>query len=207
MREKSRKRNPTASGRSESSFTLLEALVAIALVAMCGAAVLWGLQSGVQNAQTALEQTIALGLAQQLMDEILGAKYCENLNNPYETLLGPTGWESSGQGRQRYNDIDDYHGWIGKPPVDWWGIRLGEDNGDGTSRHPAFRAPSSLLQNWQQEVEVYYVSPTDLRSRLPVGQVSDFRAVEVRIVEQTPGRGRRELAKLREIVAYVPPVR
>jgi type II secretory pathway pseudopilin PulG len=188
-------------------FTLLEALVAIALVAMCGAAVLWGLQSGVQNAQAALEQTIALGLAQQLMDEILGAKYCADLNNPYETRLGCSSWEAGGQGRERYNDIDDYNGFVRTPPVDAWGIVLGEDNGDGTSRHPAFRIPPALLQGWQQEVEVYYVSPSDLRTRLPAGQISDYRAVEVRIVEQRAGGGRRELAKLREIVAYVPPVR
>ncbi len=198
---------PVHGGRTETGFTLLEALVAIALVAMCGAAVLWGLQSGVQNAQVALEQTIALGLAQQLMDEILGAKYCAHLNNPYETRLGCSSWEAGSQGRERYNDIDDYNGFVRSPPVDPWGIALGEDNGDGASRHPAFRAPSSVLQNWQQEVEVYYVSPTDLSSRLPPGQVSDSRAVEVRIVQQRPGGGRRELAKLREIVAYVPPVR
>ncbi|HPP53382.1 MAG TPA: type II secretion system protein [Thermoguttaceae bacterium] len=187
-------------------FTLLEALVAIALTAMCGAAVLWGLQSGVQNAQSALEQTIALGLAQQLMDEILGAKYCESLSNPYESPLGPTGWESGGQGRERYNDIDDYNGFVRSPPVDPWGIALGEDNGDGASRHPIFRVAPTFLEGWTQEVEVYYVSPSDLSSRLPAGQVSDFRAVEVRIVHQTTDRGRRELAKLREIVAYVPPI-
>jgi type II secretory pathway pseudopilin PulG len=193
--------------RREMGFTLLEALVAIALVAMCGAAVLWGLQSGVQNAQASLEQTIALGLAQQLLDEILGAQYCADLANPYETHLGASGWESAGQGRQRYNDIDDYNGFVSSPPVDLWGVPMGEDNGDGASRHPAFRISPTLLEGWFQEVEVYYVSPSDFRTRLPTGQVSDFRAVEVRIVRQTGDRGRRELAKLREIIAYVPPLR
>lgn len=193
--------------RLQRGFTLLEALVAIALVAMCGAAVLWGLQSGVQNTQSALEQTIALGLAQQLMDEILGAKYCANLDNPYESRLGCSSWEAGSQGRERYNDIDDYNGFVRSPPVDPWGVRLGEDNGQGGTRHPMFQISSTLLEDWQQEVEVYYVSPTDLSTRLPTGQVSDFRAVEVRIVVNSSRGGRRELAKLREIVAYVPPVR
>ncbi len=192
--------------RLVAGFTLLEALVAVALVAMCGAAVLWGLQSGVQNAQTALEQTIALGLAVQLLDEILGAPYCADLSNPYEVQLGPSGSESAGQARERYNDMDDYNGFVHSPPVDPWGIRLGEDNGDGLSRHAAFWAASSLLEGWTQEVEVYYVSPGDLSTRLSSGQVSDFRAVEVRIVVQSPTRGRRELAKVREIVAYAPPI-
>ncbi len=192
-------------GQSRSGFSLAEALVAIAMAAIAASALLMGTYASLQNAQEAWKRAVAAGMAQQLMDEIVGNKYCAYANNPYETNLGRSSWEAAGTGRERYNDIDDYNGIRTQPPTDLWGVRLGMDDGQGGVRHPAFQAPPELFDSWRQEVDVYYVSETNPNQRLSLGQVSNVRAVEVRIMENDPQRGWRELARLRRIVAYVPP--
>ncbi|MHB1036971.1 MAG: type IV pilus modification PilV family protein [Pirellulales bacterium] len=59
------------------AFTLVEALVAISIAAVAGSAVLLGLNNSLQTTNSALEQTIAAGLAQQALDEISGAAFAD----------------------------------------------------------------------------------------------------------------------------------
>jgi type II secretory pathway pseudopilin PulG len=193
--------------RPPAAFTLVEALVAISITVIGGTALLLGISSSLQTTNDALEQTIAMGLAQQLLDEALGTRYyAASGGDPYQTYLGPSSYEEGGTGRERYDDIDDFNAIRSKPPVDPWGIELGTDDGEGLQRNSNFWAPRRLFENWQQEVDVYYVDEADLTTRLSGGQVSDYRVVEVRIVLVDPERGRRELAKVRQVVAYVPPM-
>lgn len=192
-------------GRAPSGFTLVEALVAMSITAIAGAALLWGVESSLQTTRHAMEQTIARGIAEQLLDEVLGWQYCSDPSQPYQWPLCPNAWETGGAARERFNDIDDFTGFARTPPVDPWGVALGADNGEGGTRHANFRAPPRFFAHWKEEIEVYYVSPADLSTRLPDGQVSDYRAVEARVVVETPDRGRRELATARRVVAYVPP--
>ena len=193
------------SAMRRSAFTLIEATIAIALAVTAAGVLLLGVTSSHQTADDALKRTIATGIAEQLMDEILGKRYCADQSNGYETSLSCSSWEASGQGRQRYNDIDDFNGVRTQPPTDLYGIALGADNGEGGLRHTAFQAPSGLMDKWRQEVDVYYVRETDLSTRL-TGQTSDYRMVEVRVTEEIPGVGRRELAKVKRVVVYVPPL-
>jgi len=191
--------------RFPAAFTLVEALVAISITAIGGTALLLGISSSLQTTEYAIEQTIATGMARQLLDEVVGTRYCaDGIGDPYQTYFGPSSYEAGGTGRERYDDIDDYHGFRSKPPVDMWGVELGTDDGEGSQRHPNFQAPPHFLDNWQQEIDVYYVDESDLTTPLPSGQVSDYRVVEVRIVLVDPDRGRRELASARQVVAYVP---
>ena len=191
--------------KSRRGFSLAEALIAIAIAAIAAGALLLGTHASMQNAEEAWKRTVAAGMAQQLMDEIVGNKYCAYPDNPYETQLGRSPWEAAGTGRERYNDIDDYNGLRIQPPSDLWGVRLGIDDGQGGVRHLAFQAPTAVLDRWRQEVDVYYVNENNPSQRLASGQVSNARAVEVRIMENDPQRGWRQLARLRRIVAYVPP--
>jgi type II secretory pathway pseudopilin PulG len=190
--------------RRTAAFTLIEALLAVAIAAMAGSVLLLGLHSSLQATDEAIKQTIATGMAQQLIDEVVGNLYCAPGASGYDTYLGCSSWESQGKGRERYNDSDDYNGLRAEPPKDPWGIALGADDGQGGQRHPAFQAPAGLFDHWRQEIDVYYVSETNPGTRLPPGQVSDYRAVEVRIVDDDPTRGPRQLVKLRRVVAYVP---
>jgi len=184
-------------------FTLIEVLLAVTMAAMAGSVLLLGLHSSLQATDEALEQTIAAGMAQQLLDEAIGNLYCEPGTTGYGTVLGPTSWESQGTGRQRYNDIDDYNGVRTEPPKDAWEVALGTDDGNGGQRHPAFRAPAGIFDHWRQEIDVYYVSETNPGTKVPPGHI-DYRAVEVRIIDDDPARGPRQLVQRRRVVAYVP---
>jgi len=192
--------------RLRGAFTLIEAMVAIALAAIAGAALLLGVTSSLQTTDDNLRRTIAMGIAEQLMDEVLGNPYKDKNVGPYQTNVGPNSWEASTGTRERFDDLDDYNRVRSRPPVDTWGIPLGQEDGAGGLRHPNFRLPDNFLQQWREEIEVYYVDPNDFTRRLPYGSVSDYRAVEVRVLYETPEGGRRELARLRRIVAYVPPM-
>jgi hypothetical protein len=104
-----------------------------------------------------------------------------------------------GVGRERYDDIDDFCAVSATPPRDSYNVLLGTENGAGGQRHPNFAASTGLYANWRQAVEVYYVNNTNLSQRLAAGQTSNYRAVEVKILDDT-----RELARLRRVIAYVP---
>lgn len=191
--------------RHRAAFTLVEALVAISITAIAASVLLLGVHASVQTTEEAFRRTIATGMAEQLLDEVLGARYHAVGVDGLQTTLSPSSWELEGSGRERYDDVDDYHGVRSQPPEDLWGIELGADDGQGDLRHPNFRAPAGRLDHWRQEVDVYYVDESDLSVRLPAGQVSGYRAVEVRIYYDDPSGGSRELADLRRVVVYLPP--
>lgn len=191
--------------RSHEGFTLVEAVFAIAIAAIAGAALLLGMTSSLQTTDATVEQAIATGLAQQLMDEVVGGRYAAVGAGGRQVSLVPNAWESQGPGRSRYDDIDDYHLTTAQPPEDPWGVALGTDDGQGGQRHPEFQIPAGYLDDWREEIRVYYVRESDF-TPLPAGQTSDFRAVEVRILRVNSEGGARELARLERVVAYVEPL-
>lgn len=191
--------------RGRRAFSLIEAVIAVGLTVMAAGTLLMAVSTSQQTTDEALRQTIAAGMAEQLMDEILGQKYCADPYNGYETNLSRSSWEAAGNGRERYNDIDDYNLVRTQPPTDLYGITLGQDDGLGGVRAAALQANTSLTSRWRQEVDVYYVSESNPTQRL-TGGTSDYRMVEVRIMEEIPGVGRRQWAKLQRVVTYVPPV-
>jgi hypothetical protein len=140
------------------------------------------------------------------MDEAVGCRYMELAASPYDTTIKPTATEAATGTRALFDDIGDFNGYRSQPPRDFYGVALGTDNGQGGQRNATFQCRSDFLADWRQEIDVYYVSETDLTTRLSAGQTSDYRAVEVRIVENNPKRGPSELAKIRRVVAYVAPL-
>src|SRR3954463_15780509 len=178
-------------------------MVSTTIAALAGAALLQGIYSSIGSTKSAQEQTMAAGLAQQMMDEIAGKVYCAVRNSPYETTLGPSTTEQAGAGRSLYNDIDDFNGIRNGPAKDPWNIAIGDDDGKGGSRHPSMRV-ASMLTKWRREVDVYYVSNSDLKTKLSAGQTSDFKMVEVRVYIDDPNGARRLLSTLKRVFAYVP---
>ena len=153
------------------------------------------------------DQTIALGMCQQLMDEVMGYPYMPAGGNPYATPLGATSSQRSGASRALFTAIGDFNGYRAMPPVDPWGIALGTDNGQGGTRATTLLAPNGRFVHWRQEVDVYYVNETSLTTALSGSGTSDYRAVEVRINYVDPTTGvTRTLAQLRRVVSYVPPL-
>lgn len=185
-------------------FTLVEAMVALSITAIAATALLLGVESSLQTSSDALEQTIAAGMAQQLADEVLGARYAAPETGPYQSELCPSSWEAAGDGRERFNDTDDYNDFRAQPAEARWGVPLGRGDGLGGLRHPNFQIRPDYFAGWRQEIDVYYVSETDQSVRLPAGQASNYRAVEVHIIHQDTGGGERDLYRLRRVYAYVP---
>jgi len=180
--------------------------VAIGVTAMAGSVLLLGLTGSVQSTQEAMHQTIAQGIAEQLADEVVGCRYMAPGTTPYQIGLGPSGSELATGTRELFNDVDDFHDFTAQPPEDPWGVPLGQDDGAGGERHPAFQLPEGYFDRWREEIKVYYVDESDLVTPLPQGQTSDYRLVEVRVLYERPEGGTRELARVRRVVAYVPPL-
>lgn len=190
--------------RSRAAFSLIEAMVALSITAMAGAVLLLATEGVLETTNDAVAQTIAQGMAAQLIDEVIGARYHEPGDSPYSTSLTANSYERGGTGRERYNDADDYNGYISTPPKDLYGRELGKGAEDGRLRNVNFRAPGQDFTKWTQRIEVYYVSATNPTLRRPASQPTDYRAVEVTIERKEPNGSVRPLAKLRRVFCYVP---
>jgi type II secretory pathway pseudopilin PulG len=186
------------------AFTLVEALVSTAITAVASAAVLLGIANSIDATDANLQQTLAMGMAQQLMDEIAAQRYCEASGNPYATTLGLDSGESAGPGRSQFDDIDDYNGYRCQPPVDRFGVALGQDNGQGGARHASFQSRGGYFSRWRQQVDVYYVDNANPSQALSGGSTSNYRAVRVTILVDDPVRGPLGRAQLTRVFAYVP---
>lgn len=175
-----------------------------AITAVASAAVLLGIANSIDATDANLQQTLAIGMAQQLMDEIAAQRYVEPGGNPYATSLAPDAGETIGPGRSQFDDIDDYNGYRCQPPTDRFGIALGQDDGQGGTRHASFQARSGYLGRWHQQVDVYYVDNADPSKALPANSTSNYRAVRVTILVDDAVRGPLQRAQLTRVFAYVP---
>ena len=173
-------------------------------MAIAGSAIVLGLSSSIRTTELALESAIATGIANQLVDEVIGQRYAAVGAGPYQTGLGPSSWEADGNGRERFNDTDDYNGVVAEPIENIWGIELGQGDDQGNLRHANFRLPTGYFSSWREEIEVYYVDATNPSIRLSSGNTSDFRAVEVRIYRRQIDATAVEIANVRRVYAYVP---
>jgi type II secretory pathway pseudopilin PulG len=188
-----------------AGFTLIEAITALTITAMAASVVLLAMETSVQTATDAVDQTLAQGLAEQILDEAIGLQYHAPGASPQQYPMGPNAFETSGNGRERYNDLDDFHGFRARPLEDRFGVALGQGDGAGGLRHPAFRIPDATFARWRLSVDCYYVAEGDFANALPNGSTSDYRAIEVVIEHVSVAGAVRELAKARRVVAYIPP--
>lgn len=190
--------------RSRRAFTLLEATIALAIIALSGSVLLLAAQSSLRTTDESVRRVIAEGLADQLLDEIVTKRYVESGEGPTDMPFGTESSETSA-GRSLYDDTDDYHQLATMPAQGRYGEELGTGNDAGAPRHPSFRIRDDFFDNYRQRARVYYVDPANLNDPLPDGQVSFYRVVEVAI-DYVDAEGReQELAVRRRVYAYIPP--
>jgi prepilin-type N-terminal cleavage/methylation domain-containing protein len=92
--------------------TLVEVIVSTMIVGVLMVAELNALGSATTSSESAGNRAVALGLADDLMAEILKAKYVDPGSSPvFGTETG-----ESGTTRAAFNDVDDYTGWSEQPP-------------------------------------------------------------------------------------------
>ena len=186
------------SARTTRAFTLVEAVVAMGVMSVAAAALLLGINSSQQTTSQAEQQAIALGIAQQLLDEVTGTLV-------YAAGTAP-GVPGTGVNRTLFTNVDSFNGFSSQPPLDPWGIPLGTDNGAGGQRHPSFFVPSGSLNRWREQISVSYVSSTNLVTPLSKGQTSNYRLVQVTVFYVDPTLGPISRANLSQVVTYVAPM-
>src|SRR5262245_27958301 len=173
------------------SFSLIEAVLALALLAMVASVLLAAIDAAVMSTTQSVDELVASGIAQQVMDEAMGLPYVRKTqttldpNNVLSSTLGGAG----NSGRSSWLDIDDYSGvedadsktlYSESPPLDGWQKPLGTGASSATAaRHPKLVARSDYFDNWLLETEVYYVDPSDVMKR--VSTPTYYRAFEVRV--------------------------
>ncbi|HZL89975.1 MAG TPA: type II secretion system protein [Pirellulaceae bacterium] len=190
--------------KARPAFTLIEAVVALGIMALAGSVLLLAAQSSLRTTDELVRRTIAEGLADQLLDEIVTKRYMEVGESPTDSSLGTEANETSA-GRSLFDDTDDYHQLSLLPAKDAFGQEMGTGDDAGGLRHPGFRVPDGFFDNFRQRVKVYYVDPADPSQPLADGQTSYYRAVEVAVDYVAADGTERELAVRRRVYAYIPP--
>lgn len=183
--------------------TLVEAVVAMSVMSVASAAALLSITQSCQTVDNSVNTQIALGLVQQLLDEQCSRMYMLPGDSPTDPSLGPSSTEASLPGRQ-YNDLDDFNGVSLNPPTDMWGISLTTDDGDGSTRDPAFRMVTNYLSRFTQKVTVSYVQPTSPGTPITNGTTTYYRLTQVQILYNDPKLGQQTLASASRVFAYVP---
>ncbi len=120
------------------AFSLPEVIISTFIVGMLLVTAMKVVGTATSGQLDNAEQGRAALLAHALMAEILELSYREPDDPP---VFGPESGEGTGNTRNGYDDVDDYHGWTATPPTEK----------DGT--------PLPNLTAWQRSVSVIYVNP------------------------------------------------
>jgi prepilin-type N-terminal cleavage/methylation domain-containing protein len=135
---------PAQRGPRRGAFSLIEVLVATGIMGVLLVAAMQTVGHSVRAEQSNAETCHGLWLAEQLMAEVLAARYGEPDD---AATFGLDASEITGT-RSAFDDVDDYNNWTASPPQDR----------DGTEIPDRSR--------WQRTVVVEYVSPDDLSTTL-----------------------------------------
>jgi len=158
--------------RRAASFTLVEAMVALAVLGIAVAALLTPTTVAIQQKTRAMKQTQAVILAEQLIEEVV-SQDCWSYDE--WAVLGPSGGETW---RSGYDEVSDYHG-----VVETSG-QFGPINGPVLSSGDF--PPNMSRSMWLQ----YYYLPGERGFYPP-----DFMLLTVRVYD-----GDQELVTLRRLV-------
>ena len=158
--------------RTERGFTLIESVISIVIVGVMLVAALNTLGATARARQVQANRGGGLGLARDLMTEILAARYEEPVDPP---VFGRETSESA-NARGNWDDVDDYDGWSRSPPK--------SKNGP----------PVPDAAGWQRQVTVTYADPATLA---PTGQVVDTGLKLITVTATAPNGEQTVLTGLR----------
>jgi len=197
--------------RPRTGFTLIEALVAIGIMALAGSVLLLAAQTSLDATDEAAKQAIAQGICEQVLDEIMSKRYMEAGSTYNQNTLSRGADETT---RLSYDDSDDFNGYSVQPIQGTYEETLGTGNDAGGQRHANYRVASGFFNKWRLRVDVYYVSSSDLSVRLDnpavaaggtLSSTSGYRAAEATVEFQDMDGTYKPLAKGRRVYAYIPP--
>ncbi|MEW6325021.1 MAG: type II secretion system protein [Nitrospirota bacterium] len=110
--------------RNQQGFTLVELVILLVIAAIVLPGLMVYFIESMQHSADAQIETVALGLAQELMEEVKAKRWDENSpidpDNPQYSAIGPDAGETrcdpAAVGCTALDDIDDYHGLNNGPP-------------------------------------------------------------------------------------------
>jgi MSHA pilin protein MshD len=118
---------------TQSGFTLMEALLASAILLMAITAITMPFSTAAGTEQLVIRQTMAAGLAQELMEEILAKPFADpqGASNPGVEA------DEDEQDRGTFDNMDDYDGWEDLPGqiADMQGNLVNDEVAQQLSRH------------------------------------------------------------------------
>jgi type II secretory pathway pseudopilin PulG len=135
-------RNAHWASAKRRALSLIEVVASTLIVGLMAVAALNSLGAATRSSESIGNRAVALGLADELLSEILQTAYSEPSG---ATGIGADGAEAAGP-RSAFDDVDDYHGWNQSPP----------QYRDGTVM------PDRA--EWRQRVEVTRITSDDLIS-------------------------------------------
>jgi hypothetical protein len=135
---------------------MMEVVIATAVVGLMVAAALNAVGQSAQTALLTRERATGAWLADSLLAEMMDAPAF------VDGVQGPEGGEV-GDDRDKFDDVNDYHGWVGRPPVDMRGNALGVEDG------------------YMRLAAVWGVKPTDPET--PGTMADDARLLIVRVMK------------------------
>ena len=189
--------------RGRSAFSLIEALIALSITSIAGAVLLLSVQSSLDTTIEAVDKTIADGVAQQTIDEILTKRFVGPAENPLTSVLGALSSELQSLGTSLFDDTDDYLGYVAQPLKGQSGETLGTGDDSGGLRLQNFRVRSDYFQNWRVRVDVYYVDPDNHLVRSAAA--TNYRMIDVNVELVRTNGSVLPLANRKRLIAYVPP--
>ena len=190
--------------RTADGFSLVEVLIAVSILAMAASALLLATEASAESSRSALERTIASGIATQLVDEMLGLPYNEKSGSPFDWPLQPeVGELTEPVQRARFDDTDDFNGYQAVPLEDAWSVPLGTGDDAGGLRRSNFALPTDYFADWSVSIEVRYADEANPSLDLPAGSTSGLRALFV-TVSRLDGSIIRNLVTIRRVFSHVP---
>jgi len=189
---------------ARDGFSLMEAIIAMTVVALTGSVLLLGVEATLTSAEDQEEATIGDGLARQMLDEIQGQHWVDPdvRDNPYQISLSASSEELAAVGRTEFDDNDDYNEYTSSPPVDRNGRTMTRYSATGQELPASFQLRTGYMNNWRVTTEVKYVDEDDH------SQVSEdptnYRAVKCRVFRKMPDNTWQLVVQRQRIISYVP---
>lgn len=125
--------------RPRRALSLIEVVASTMIVGMMAVAALNSLGAATRSSESIGNRAVALGLADELMAEIMQAPY----EDPSQTVAFGRETGEAASPRSEFDDVDDYDGWDKKPPQYY----------DGTTMPDRAK--------WRHRVRIRRVSPSD----------------------------------------------
>src|ERR1700753_4295784 len=98
--------------KSRRGMSLIEVVAATMIVSLMAVATLNGLGAATKSAESIGNRAIAVGLADELMSEIIQQPYSDPDGSNF---FGHEAGEATSP-RSAFDDVDDYNGWNGSAP-------------------------------------------------------------------------------------------